>query len=97
MSKGSLVYPRSRTYTRDEEKYPQYAGLTEWFNIDRGTNRYVVLAGDPDFMRSLVNNFFFAIVVIPLQTGNRVTAGAGGDPEIARAKTFSAPCISHRW
>ncbi len=66
---GNLVYPRSRTYTRDEVNYPQYAGLTEWFNIDRGAKRYVVLAGDPDFMRSLVNNFFFALVVIPLQTG----------------------------
>jgi len=66
---GQLVYPRSRTFTRDETKYPQYAGLTEWFTIDRGTTRYVILAADPIFMRSLVNNFFFAIVVIPLQTG----------------------------
>jgi multiple sugar transport system permease protein len=66
---GNLVFPRSRAYTRDEENYPQYAGMTEWFNIDRGTKRYVVLAGDPLFMRSLVNNFFFALVVIPLQTG----------------------------
>lgn len=66
---GQLVYPRSRSYTRDEEKYPQYAGLTEWFNIDRGTRRYIILASDPLFMRSLVNNLFFALVVIPLQTG----------------------------
>lgn len=66
---GALQYPRSRAFTRDEENYPQYAGLTEWFNIDRGTRRYVILAGDPIFMRSLVNNFFFALVVIPVQTG----------------------------
>jgi multiple sugar transport system permease protein len=66
---GELVYPRSREFTRDEVKYPQYAGLTEWFTLDQGTTRYVVLAADPGFMRSLVNNFFFAIVVIPLQTG----------------------------
>ena len=65
---GQLTFPRSRTFTRDEDKYPQYAGLTEWFAIDRGTTRYVILAGDPNFMRSLVNNFFFALVVIPLQT-----------------------------
>ena len=65
---GNLVYPRSREYTRDAENYPQYAGLTEWFNIDRGSTRYVVLAGDPLFMRSLVNNFFFGLVVIPVQT-----------------------------
>lgn len=66
---GSVVYPRSRDFTRDEETYPQYAGLTEWFDIDIGTTRYVILAGDPVFMKSLTNNFFFAAVVIPLQTG----------------------------
>ncbi len=66
---GNLVFPRSRAFTRDAEKYPQYAGLTEWFNLDQGGKRYVILAGDPDFMRSLVNNFFFALVVIPLQSG----------------------------
>jgi multiple sugar transport system permease protein len=66
---GNLVYPRSREFTRDEETYPQYAGMTEWFTVDRGATRYVVLAGDPLFMRSLVNNFFFGLVVIPLQTG----------------------------
>ncbi|HLF88928.1 MAG TPA: sugar ABC transporter permease [Anaerolineales bacterium] len=66
---SNLEYPRSRAFTRDEENYPQYAGLTEWFNIDRGVKRYVILAGDPNFMRSLVNNFFFSLVVIPLQTG----------------------------
>jgi multiple sugar transport system permease protein len=65
---GNLLYPRSREFTRDEENYPQYAGLTEWFTVDRGSTRYVALAGDPLFMRSLTNNFFFALVVIPLQT-----------------------------
>lgn len=66
---GSLTYPRSREFTRDEENYPQYAGLTEWFTVDASQTRYVILAADPIFMRSLVNNFFFALVVIPLQTG----------------------------
>lgn len=66
---GNLTYPRSREFTRDEENYPQYAELTEWFTIDAGDIRYVILAGDPNFMRSIVNNFFFALVVIPLQTG----------------------------
>jgi multiple sugar transport system permease protein len=66
---GALQYPRSREFTRDAENYPQYAGLTEWRNIHIGNTRYVILAGDPIFMTSLTNNFFFAIVVIPLQTG----------------------------
>lgn len=66
---GNLVYPRSRSFTRDEENYPQYAGMTEWFGFKIGQTLYVVLAGDPIFMRGLVNNFFFALVVIPVQTG----------------------------
>jgi multiple sugar transport system permease protein len=65
---GNLTYPRSREFTRDEENYPQYADLTEWFSVDFWDTRYFILAGDPIFMRSLVNNFFFALVVIPLQT-----------------------------
>lgn len=66
---GNLAFPRSRQFTRDEENYPQYAGLREWFKVDLGERRYVVLAGDPDFYRSLRNIFMFAIVVIPLQSG----------------------------
>ncbi len=65
---GALQFPRSREFTRDQENYPQYAGLTEWFTMDLGATRYVVLAGDPTFMRSLRNNIFFSLVVIPLQT-----------------------------
>jgi multiple sugar transport system permease protein len=66
---GQLQYPRSREYTRDEQKYPQYFGLTEWFSVDFGNSRYVVLAGDPLFLRSILNNIFFAIVVVPVQAG----------------------------
>jgi multiple sugar transport system permease protein len=66
---GEFTYPRSRDFTRDEENYPQYADLTEWFAVAAGETRYVILAADPIFMRSLVNNLFFALVVIPVQTG----------------------------
>ena len=66
---GDLVYPRSRTFTRDEENYPQYAGLTEWFTVDTAGKRRVILAGDPKFMRGLVNNVLFACAVIPAQMG----------------------------
>ncbi len=65
---GDLVFPRSRDFTRDEEAYPQYAGLREWFTVQIGDRLTYVLAGDPLFMRSLTNNFFFALVVIPVQT-----------------------------
>ena len=66
---GAVVFPRSRAFTRDEENYPQYAGLREWFSVDVGDQRYVVLAGDPTFYRGLVNNVLFALAVIPLQMG----------------------------
>ncbi len=66
---GALQYPRTRDFTRDEEQYPQYAGLREWFTFDIGTTRHAVLAGDPTFLRSLLNNLLFALVVVPLQSG----------------------------
>jgi multiple sugar transport system permease protein len=66
---GEVQFPRSREFTRNPDKYPQYADLTEWFSIDTGGRRYVVLAGDPTFATSLRNNIFFSLVVIPLQTG----------------------------
>jgi multiple sugar transport system permease protein len=68
-AQGNLQFARSRTYTRDQAKYPQYFGLTEWFSVDLNNKRYVVLAGDPAFLHGLWNNVFFALVVIPLQTG----------------------------
>lgn len=66
---GQIQYPRSREFTRNTEKYPQYAGLTEWFNIDTAGHRYVLLAGDPTFLNSLGHNLFFSLIVIPVQTG----------------------------
>ncbi len=66
---GNLQYPRSREFTRDEQKYPQYFGLKEWFAFDLGGKRQVVLAADPTFLHSILNNIFFALVVVPLQSG----------------------------
>ncbi len=62
---GSVEYPRSRSITRSD---PRYEGFSEWLSFDRGERRYVVLAKDPTFLRSLVNIFLFAVVVIPLQS-----------------------------
>jgi multiple sugar transport system permease protein len=67
-SSGNLEYPRSREFTRDAVKYPQYSGLREWFFVPWGSQRLVILAGDPVFMKSLGNNIFFSVVVIPLQS-----------------------------
>ncbi|HMQ30660.1 MAG TPA: sugar ABC transporter permease [Chloroflexaceae bacterium] len=66
---GNLQYPRTREFTRDAEQYPQYAGLREWVSLDVGATRYVLLAGDPVFLRSLLNILYFAVVVVPVQSG----------------------------
>lgn len=66
---GAPTYPRSRDFTRDEEQYPQYEGLREWFSFDFNGQRVYVLASDPTFLRSVLNVILFAIVVIPLQMG----------------------------
>lgn len=66
---GNLTYPRVREFTRDNPDFPQYSGLQEWFAIGRGDLKHVVLAGDAVFMRSLVNVFYFVLVVVPLQSG----------------------------
>lgn len=62
-------FPRSRDFTRDAENYPQYDGFREWFYVDLFGQRNYVLAKDPAFMQSLFNNFTFALIVVPLQSG----------------------------
>ncbi|HYK86541.1 MAG TPA: sugar ABC transporter permease [Ktedonobacteraceae bacterium] len=66
---GKLLYPPLRTYIQNEQKYPRYFQLEQWFSLDLCNHRYVVLAHDPTFLHSIFNNIFFALVVIPLQTG----------------------------
>ena len=66
---GHLLYPSLRTFIQDKQKYPQYFQLEQWLSVNLGNQRYVVLAHDPTFLHSIFNNIFFALVVIPLQTG----------------------------
>ena len=66
---GNLTYPRVRTFTRKNPEYPQYDGLQEWKSWNWGQTRWVLLAGDAVFMKSLVNTFTFALVVVPIQGG----------------------------
>jgi multiple sugar transport system permease protein len=66
---GNLTYPRVRTFTRKNPEYPQYDGLQEWKSWNRGDTRLVLLAGDAVFMKSLVNTFTFALVIVPIQGG----------------------------
>ena len=63
---GNILYPRTRTILRGNA---QYEGFTEWFSIDLFGTHYVIAAKDPSFYRSLINNFTFALIVVPLQSG----------------------------
>jgi multiple sugar transport system permease protein len=66
---GNLTYPRVREFTRKNPEYPQYDGLQEWTSWNWGQTRWVLLAGDAVFMKSLINTFTFALVVVPVQGG----------------------------
>ena len=66
---GNLTYEKVRNFTRSNPDYPQYDGLQEWFSWIWGQTKWVLLAGDAVFMRSLVNTIYFAIIVVPVQGG----------------------------
>ncbi|MDJ0756980.1 MAG: sugar ABC transporter permease [Ardenticatenaceae bacterium] len=66
---GNLTYPRVREFTRNNPDYPQYDGMQEWFAVTIGDTRQTILASDVVFMKSLVNVFYFVVVVVPVQSG----------------------------
>ena len=66
---GNYTYLREREFTRNNPDYPQYNGLQKWTSWDVGKSRWVLLAGDAVFMRSVINTFFFAAVIVPGQAG----------------------------
>ena len=66
---GNLTYPRVREFTRNNPEYPELDGLQEWLSRDFGETRRILLSGDTVFMKSLVNTFIFALVVVPVQAG----------------------------
>jgi multiple sugar transport system permease protein len=62
---GNVEYPRARTILRGDDKYK---GLQEVSQLDLFGNHYLFAAGDPTFLRGFKNNFYFVLVVVPLQT-----------------------------
>jgi multiple sugar transport system permease protein len=66
---GDPVYPRVRTFTRNNPDFPQYDGMREWFSWQFNENRIVVVASDVIFMRALTNTFIFVLFVAPVQGG----------------------------
>lgn len=66
---GETVYPQLRNFTRDNPDYPELDGLQEWFSVPRGGDaRTFVLVGDVLFWKSLINTFYFALIIVPLQS-----------------------------
>jgi len=66
---GNISFPRVRVFTRDNPEYPNLDGMQEWLSWTWGETRHVILSGDVVFTKSLINTFFFAFVVVPLQAG----------------------------
>ncbi len=67
---GEFTYQRVRELTRDNPDYPQFNGLGEWFTrTGSDGSKLVVLAGNPTFMRAIINTAIFAAVIAPLQGG----------------------------
>lgn len=64
---GSPTYPRVRTFTRNNEDYPQFDRMREWFRWHWGGTAKVVLAKDVVFWKSLRNTLMFVVVVAPVQ------------------------------
>lgn len=65
---GNYTYPREREFTRNPN-YPQYKGLQKWLSWNTGSAQWVLLAGDVVFMKSLFNTFYFALIIVPGQSG----------------------------
>lgn len=65
---GNPTFPLEREIIRNPD-YPQYAGLQKWKSWDIGNSRYSLLASDVVFMKSLINTFYFALVIVPGQAG----------------------------
>lgn len=67
---GQYTYERVRTYTRHNADYPRFDGLAEWFtHTSSDGTKLVVLAGNPTFMRAIINTVIFAAVIAPVQGG----------------------------
>lgn len=50
---------------RAEERFRD---LREFTQLSLGGRRYLLAAGDPEFLRSVLNNLYFVVVVVPVQT-----------------------------
>lgn len=63
---GSIAFERVRDVTRHSARFHGYKPLGQ---AEFGSARFVLLARDPIFIRSLLNTVLFAVMVVPLQCG----------------------------
>ncbi len=69
-SQGEPIFPRLRSFTRNEKEYPQHFRKRDWFFWEHEEDkRTYVLAADILFMKALFNTVVFVAVVAPLQAG----------------------------
>ncbi len=69
-SQGEPIFPRLRSFTRNEKEYPQHFRKRDWFFWEHEeSKRTYVLAADILFMKALFNTVVFVAVVAPLQAG----------------------------
>ncbi|MEM7047953.1 MAG: sugar ABC transporter permease [Pseudomonadota bacterium] len=67
---GAPVYPRLRTYTRNNPDYPHLDRMREWISFDLSEDRRLyLLARDVIFMKAFVITVTFVLVTAPLQAG----------------------------
>ncbi|NWF68313.1 MAG: sugar ABC transporter permease [Chloroflexi bacterium] len=66
---GNLTYPALRTFTRNNEQYPELDGLAELTSWQAGDQRIYLLAADVVFLRALLNTIIFVLVIAPGQGG----------------------------
>lgn len=63
---GATAFPRIRDVTRHSVRFEGYKPLAQ---ATAGSSRYVLLARDPIFIRSVLNTALFALMVVPVQGG----------------------------
>ena len=66
---GEAVYPRVRTFTRNNPDYPHLQGMREWFSISWGEDKVAILSRDVRFAKAFVNTLLFVLAIVPLQGG----------------------------
>lgn len=84
---GQVLYPRPRTILRSA---PRYEGLSELAQIQLFGQRFLIAAGDPTFWRGLVNNFYFAMVVVPVQSAFALLLAVLVNQKIRGVRLFRA-------